>query len=151
MSFTLNTPAVAKVLADVWRSTIGGKTFYRIEAGARVTYPIRQELVDLGMSPATATRLLLEAELPVAPFKEPKPKPVTPAERCGPPPVSDEPPARETKAEKARFQLITTSSGKWGAWDGTDARIISLFYDRNDAIAELARLRAGKSHVTYNN
>jgi hypothetical protein len=161
MSFTLDTPAVIEALTGVWRSTLGGKTFYRIdESGAHVTCPIRRELIALGMGASTATKLLLNADLPVAPFVRTQPIEQTtappPAKRPGPPPISeeqrDEKRARAEEAQNSKqFQLIATNSGKFGIWDGTDARVLSLFYVQSEAIAELARLKAGKSYVTYNN
>jgi hypothetical protein len=53
--------------------------------------------------------------------------------------------AQEEVANSKRFQYIVTSSGKFGIWDGSDARIVALFQSKDEAIEELTRLKTGRS------
>jgi hypothetical protein len=76
-------------------------------------------------------------EIQLQPVKKNRPRPLTEEERE----------AKKAKAEaaqhKKRFQLIETSSGKWGTWDGQNGTVTNIHWTREEALEELARLRSG--------
>jgi hypothetical protein len=52
---------------------------------------------------------------------------------------------------RQRYHYIETNSNKAGIWDAQDGRVIALFLTKEEALDELARLRAGSSQVgVYN-
>jgi hypothetical protein len=147
MKFTLETPEVAALLTGVFRRGI--RTYYRTdEAGKPYVYPLRRELAALGMCAKTATGLM--QGVPFAPYVSNKPPaPEKPAKKSGPTEEEREAKvaAKEGVAQSKRFQFITTNSGKFGVWDGVSGRILSLFSRQEDAIAELTRIKTGKSYI----
>jgi hypothetical protein len=70
--FSLDSPEVAALLANVWKS--GTKSYYRIVDGKHIQIPLRGELMTLGMCSKTATTLLSEANIPNGKFVYNKPE-----------------------------------------------------------------------------
>jgi hypothetical protein len=140
------------------------QTYYRVdESGRSIITPIRQRLMDdLGICSKTASLYLKIANLPITPFAQNQPDeadatpPAKPAKKCGPTPLTEEEreekaAARDAVANNKRFQFIETNSGRYGVFDGTSGRVVSLFPRPEDAVAELTRLKTGRSYAIDNN
>lgn len=157
--YTPNDVEVAELLQNVMR--LGIRTYGRVaEDGSSYIVPIRAQLCALGIAPKQATALLREADLPVSPYiktKVPEPEPDPEAmveaalEAAAMESARQEKLAKkaelEERANDRRWQLISTNSGKWGIWDNDGGSVISLYLTRQEAIDELARIRAGSSQA----
>jgi hypothetical protein len=75
---TLDSPEVKAILDGVWKS--GTISYYRIIDGKHVAMPIREELIVLGMSHISASRLLQTADLPRQQFIHNKRKAKVPSD-----------------------------------------------------------------------
>jgi hypothetical protein len=149
--FALDSPEVITILANVWKS--GTKSYYRIVDGKHMQIPIRGELMALGMCSKTATTLLSEAKIPSGKFVYNKPEiksKLTEAAQAREEAKLQASEKRAAKAAKAeaiasskRFQLIQTNSNKHGIWDAENGTVTSLYWTKEEAVAELARLRSG--------
>lgn len=163
--FDVNSAEVQAVLYGVVRS--GPQTYHRINGeGQRTIVPIRRELMEtLNICTKSATKLLKEAAIPYAPYRnevqqqpvDPEPEPDSEAMML----VALEAAAKETtreeklakkaeleqRANSRRWQYIETSSGKCGIYDNDNATVVALYYTKQEAIEELTRLRTGSSQV----
>jgi hypothetical protein len=154
---SFESPEVQSLLVGVYKCS--AQTYHRLdpETGKSTVYPIRRRLMELGMCSKTASLYLKKANLPLKLFaRQGETAPAKAPKKCGPTPLTEEEReekrlAKESLAERTRFQLITTNSGRYGVFDGFSGRVVSLFLDPEDAEAELTRLRSGKSYTINNN
>jgi hypothetical protein len=158
--YTIDSPEVASLLSGTHRCS--PQSYFRIdEDGKCRTYPIRRLLMSLGINQKLATQLMQQANIPYAEFVRNKVE--NPAATVREDPEKDrrleeiKEEARQLKearqADKLsskRFQLIETTSGKHGTkhgiWDAENGTVVSLYWTKEEALAELVRLRSGGFH-----
>ena|ERR1700722_20050944 len=189
--YTVHSPEVKAILFDVLKSGTG--SYYRISPdGKHVACRIKQELTALGMCSSIVSRLLREADLPVAAFIHnrtvnkpkreidatvelyevecglnthlsmdtelslttpiPRPTEAKTLKKTGPKAMTeDEREGKRLKAEELenekRYALVETRSGKHGIWDDDNATVVSLFWTKEEALEELARMRTGRAYA----
>jgi hypothetical protein len=178
--FTVNCPEIQALTLNTYRCSPQTYFRISEETGECYVFAIRKAFIELGMSAKTASRLLRDCHIPTAEFirNEPllAPKGQLVSSTCRTAVEPEEPEAEpqaiadaalqagaareeklakkaemEARANDRRWQLISTNSQKWGVWNNDGGRVIALYWTRQEADEELARLRAGSSQAgAYN-
>jgi hypothetical protein len=164
---TLDEPAIQALVTGLRRGT---KFYYRFDPIAHmpVAFPAHSELMKLGMSPVTATRLLREAaeaglitemiSMKVAPSREDGEAANVAAPEAGDSEDEGEEDApNEThyrksplglsdllKGEIDRYELVKTGSGFFGYFDKVTDREVIISRDRDTVLEAIYSMRRGE-------